>query len=89
MADQPNATTLPPIEIVIGELVSSLAFVAHANLEPDGEGAEPRLVDAEIAIDIAGYAYDRIAARLPADERAALARALTDLRLTYVKKRGL
>lgn len=75
----------------MSELVANLAFVAHAHLSPLGEGedAVPRLADAEIAIDVAGRAYDRIAARLPGDERAAIGRLLTELRLTYVKKRGL
>lgn len=91
MADQPGATTVPPIEIVMSEVVVNLVFVAHAHLAPSGEGEEaiPRLEDAEIAIDIAGRAYDRISARLPGDERAAIARMLTELRLAYVKKRGL
>ncbi|GAC1299492.1 MAG: hypothetical protein NVSMB19_03820 [Vulcanimicrobiaceae bacterium] len=91
MADQPNATTMPSIEIVMSEVVANLAFVAHAHLAPAGEGddAAPRLEDAEIAIDVAGRAFDRISARLPGDERAAIARLLTELRLTYVKKRGL
>ncbi len=91
MADQPGATTVPPIEIVMSEVVVNLVFVAHAHLDPSGDGEEaaPRLEDAEIAIDIAGRAYDRISARLPGDERAAIARMLTELRLAYVKKRGL
>jgi len=91
MADQPNATTVPPIEIVMSEVVINLAYVAHAHLRGAEEGqlATPRLADAEIAIDVAARAYERIAARLPADERAEIARLLTDVRLTYVKKRGL
>ncbi len=89
---------MPPIEIVMSEVVANLAFVAHALLEPQAAEAEvpetaelhaARLADAEIAIDIAGRAYDRISARLPGDERAAIARLLTELRLSYVKKRGL
>ena len=90
MADQPNATAVPSIEIVMSEVVANLAFVAHGLLETaesDGNGGR-HLEDAEIAIDIAGRAYDRIAARLPGDERAAIARLLTELRLSYVKKRG-
>ncbi len=90
MADQPNTTTVPSIEIVMIEVVANLAFVAHGLLEvstPDSDVAK-RLDDAEIAIDIAGRAYDRISARLPGDERAEIARMLTDLRLSYVKKRG-
>ena len=90
MADQPNATTTPSIEIVMVEVVANLAFVAHGLLETsasDGDAAKC-LDDAEIAIDIAGRAYDRISARLLGDERAEIARMLTGLRLSYVKKRG-
>lgn len=92
MADQPNTTTMPSIEIVMIEVVANLAFVAHGLLgvaATDGDGDETRrLDDAEIAIDIAGRAYDRISARLSGDERAEIARMLTELRLSYVKKRG-
>ncbi|MBD5657794.1 MAG: hypothetical protein IAI50_21850 [Candidatus Eremiobacteraeota bacterium] len=42
-----------------------------------------------IALDVAGFAFERIGPRLAPDERAAIARLLTDQRLTYVKKRGL
>ena len=90
MADQPNTTTVPSIEIVMIEVVANLAFVAHGLLDvaaTDGEETR-RLDDAEIAIDIAGRAYDRISARLSGDERAEIARMLTELRLSYVKKRG-
>lgn len=72
----------------MSEVVANLAFVAHAHLEP-GEAGAPQLEDAEIAIDVAGRAFDRISARLPAAERAGLGRLLTELRLNYVKKRGL
>lgn len=89
---------MSPIEIVMSEVVANLAFAARAYLEQpaaDTDASETaeqlasRFADAEIAIDIAGRAYDRISARLPGDERAAIARLLTDLRLSYVKKRGL
>ncbi len=83
---------MPSIEIVMIEVVANLAFVAHGLLgvaATDGDGDETRrLDDAEIAIDIAGRAYDRISARLSGDERAEIARMLTELRLSYVKKRG-
>ncbi len=68
-------------------------MVAHAYLEPpaadDGPGASVDLAAADIAIDVAGRAFERIAPRLGSEERSALARLLTELRLTYVKKRGL
>ena len=82
---------MPPLEIVMSEVVGNLAFIAHARLEtPEADADAARsLEDAEIAIDIAGRAYDRISTRLPVEERAAIARVLTELRLSYVKKRGL
>ncbi len=69
-------------------------MLAHAYLEPPAaeEGAEappPDLEAAEIAIDVAGKAFERIQPRVAPDERSALARLLTELRLSYVKKRGL
>ncbi len=93
MATGPSATAAPPVEVVLSEVVTSLAMFAHAYLEPPapGDGSEPSvdLVAADIAIDVAGRAFERIAPRLGPDERSALARLLTELRLTYVKKRGL
>jgi len=85
---------MPPVEVVLSEVVASLAFAAHAYLEPpppEGEAgaARPDLVAAEMAIDVAGKAFERIQARLTPEERSAFARSLTDLRLSYVKKRGI
>jgi hypothetical protein len=89
MAAQPHATSVPPVEVVLSEFVATLAALAHAYLEPpEGEGAEPDLAAAEIAIDIAGRTYDRIEPRLGPADRSAVARLLTELRLSYVKKRG-
>jgi hypothetical protein len=98
MATGPSATAAPPVEVVLSEVVTSLAMLAYAYLEPPApsEGAEASvdlasadLASAEIAIDVAGRAFERIAPRLGQDERSALARLLTELRLNYVKKRGL
>ncbi len=84
---------MPPVEVVLGEMVTSLAMLAHAYLEPVAEGSETPpdadLASADIAIDIAGKAFERIQPRLGPDERSAMARLLTDLRLTFVRKRGL
>jgi hypothetical protein len=79
----------PPVEVVVGEVFATLAFAAHAYLADAGEtGAEPDLDGAEIAIDLAGRAYERTESRLSTQERAAMASMLTDLRMTYVRKRG-
>ncbi len=79
------------MEVVLSEFVATLAALAHAYLEPpadEGDGAEPDLAAAEIVIDIAGRTYDRIEPRLGPADRSAVARLLTELRLSYVKKRG-
>jgi hypothetical protein len=91
MRSEPNAIAAPPVEIVLSETVQTLAFAAHAYLTPaEGEALETHALDsASIALDLAGTAFERIQSRLAPDERSALARLLTDLRLTYVKKRGL
>ena len=84
MATPPPATSVPPVEVILSEVAASLAMAAHAYLEP--APAEERQADAEaagIALDVAGTAFDRI------HERSAIGRLLTDVRLAYVKKRGL
>ncbi len=82
---------MPPVEVVLGEVVANLSLIAHAYLHPmvEGREVEPDLENAEIAIDVAGKAFDRISSRLPSDERSAIARMLTELRMSYVRKRGL
>ncbi len=91
MATSPEAATIPPVEVVLGEVVANLSLIAHAYLHPTVDGAEvpPDLDNAEIAIDVAGKAFDRISSRLSSDERSSMARMLTELRMSYVKKRGL
>jgi hypothetical protein len=89
MANQPNATAMPPVEVVLSEVVASLTFAAHAYLTPIDAEAAADLDAAEMAIDVAGRAFERIQGRLQPQERSVFARSLTDLRLTYVKKRGL
>jgi hypothetical protein len=86
-----NAIAVPSVEVVLSETVASLAFAAHAYLSPQeaDPSAAPDLEAASIALDVAGIAFERIEPRLGAEERSAMARLLTDLRLTYVKKRGL
>jgi Domain of unknown function (DUF1844) len=91
MTNPPNATAMPPVEIVLSEVVASLSFAAHGYLEPVTGGetsSSPDLDAAEMVIDVAGRAFERIQARLQPEERSAFARSLTDLRLAYVKKRG-
>ena len=82
------AVRIPPVEAVLGETVASLVFAAHAYLQPADPNVAPDLDAAEIAIDVAGMAFDRIAPRLPSDQRSAFSGMLTDLRMTFVQKRG-
>lgn len=87
MAPETPAVTVPPVNAVLSELLASLAFAAHAYLEPQ-DGSEPDLEGAGIAIDVAAFGFDRIQPRLSPQERSAFTGMLTDLRMTYVKKRG-
>jgi hypothetical protein len=88
MSAQSNATAIPPIEAVSSEVITSLAFAAHAYMEPIGEDVQVDLEAADIAIELAGKIYDRIQPRLQPEERSAFGRLLTELRMTYVRKRG-
>jgi hypothetical protein len=83
-----SETQTPPVEEVLSEVVVTLALMAHSYLEPQGE-AEPDLGAAEIAIDTAGAAFERVAPRLSQDQRTALTSVLTEARMTFVRKRGL
>ena len=83
MTAQPQATSVPPVEVVLGETIASLALAAHVYLAPPDESVAPDLAGAEMLIDLAGAAFDRISPRLQPEER------LTELRLTFVQKRGL
>jgi hypothetical protein len=89
MSDAQSAVSVPPVEDVVGEVVATLAMLAHAYLEPQGEGSGPDLESASIAIDTASAAYERIAPRLKTERHTALSAVLTDIRMAYVRKRGL
>ncbi len=78
----------PPIDALVGETVATLLYAAAAYLEPRDAETAPDIASAEIAVDLAGVAFDRIAARLRPDARGALTVMLTDARLAIVKKRG-
>ena len=87
MAAEANAATAPPVEAVVGEVVATLAFAAHAYLGRDEDTALD-LASAALAIELAAAAFERIEPRLSTEERSALARLLTDLKLSFVRKRG-
>jgi hypothetical protein len=80
---------VPPVEDVLSEVVVTLAFAAAAYLEPPEQGTQPDLVAAGIAIDAAGSAFERISPRLRPEQRTALSGILADVRMTFVRKRGL
>jgi hypothetical protein len=81
-------TTVPPIQAVLSDVIAQLVIIAYAYLTPQAEVVEADLASAEIAIDVAAQTFDRIQAKLSSEERAALARMLTELRMTFVRKQS-
>lgn len=78
---------IPPIEPLIGEVIATLALAAHAYLtEEDGRKADQ--ASAEIAIDVATSAFERVKERLQPEQRLAITQMLTETRLMFVRKRG-
>jgi hypothetical protein len=88
MTTSPEQLAAPPVDALLSEMVATLSYAAMAYLEPRDSGGQPDLPSAEIAVDVAGAAFDRIAPRLGAGERTALTAMLTDVRMTIVRKRG-
>jgi hypothetical protein len=78
---------IPPVEPLLSEVIATLALAAHAYLT-DQEGREPDHSSAEIAIDVATAAFERVKERLRPDQRLAITQMLTETRLTFVRKRG-
>jgi hypothetical protein len=79
-------TDIPPVEPLLSEVIATLALAAHAYL--DANGNEPDRASAEIAIDVATAAFERVKERLQPDQRLALTQMLTETRLTFVRKSG-
>ncbi|HLX25549.1 MAG TPA: hypothetical protein VKR05_01045 [Candidatus Cybelea sp.] len=68
-------------------MIATLALAAHAYLtEEDGRKADYQ--SAEVAIDVATSAFERVKERLSADQRLAITQMLTETRMTFVRKRG-
>ena len=78
---------IPPVEPLLSEVIATLALAAHAYLTEE-EGRKPDIESAEVAIDIATAAFERVKERLGADQRLAITQMLTETRLTFVRKRG-
>ena len=79
---------IPTIEDVIVDAIARLSLAAHVFIS-DEEGKQSDLASAEIAIDVAGSAYERIKERLKSEQRLAITQLLTETRMTFVKKRGV
>ena len=80
---------MPPVETLIAEVVATLGAAAYAYMGEGPSGpAVPDLGAAEAAIDVASQAFERIRGRLPADTRLAVSEMLTNVRMTFVRKRG-
>ncbi|MFZ0030393.1 MAG: hypothetical protein WAK84_00790 [Candidatus Cybelea sp.] len=78
---------IPPVEPLLSEVIATLALAAHAYLTGE-EGGEPDHSSAEIAIDVASAAFERVKERLRPEQRLAITQMLTETRLTFVRKRG-
>jgi hypothetical protein len=78
---------IPPVEPLLTEVITTLALAAHAYLTEE-EGRQPDHLSAEVAIDVATAAFERVKERLRPEERLAITQMLTETRLTFVRKRG-
>jgi hypothetical protein len=78
---------IPPVEPLLSEVIATLALAAHAYLTEE-EGRKTDYESAEIAIDVASAAFDRVKERLAPEQRLAITQMLTETRLTFVRKRG-
>jgi hypothetical protein len=83
-----GADQMPPIEVLVTDTVARLALAAHEYLA-DEQGKQADLAAAEIAIDVASSAYERVKERLRPEDRLAITQLLTESRMTFVRKRGL
>ena len=88
MSTSQDQLAAPAIEDLLGETVATLLYAAAAYVEPRDGTSPPDLGSAELAVDVAGSTFDRIASRLRPDARGALTVMLTEARLAIVRKRG-
>jgi hypothetical protein len=78
---------IPPVEPLLSEVIATLALAAHAYLTEE-QGRKADHESAEVAIDVATAAFERVKERLEPDQRLAITQMLTETRLTFVRKRG-
>ena len=83
-----DADQMPSVEALVTDTVPRLTLAAHAYLS-DEEGKQADLPSAELAIDVASVAYERVKARLRPADRLAITQLLTETRMAFVRKRGL
>ncbi|MEO6834929.1 MAG: hypothetical protein ABI231_03365 [Candidatus Tumulicola sp.] len=79
---------IPPVEPLLAEVIATLTLAAHAYLN-ESDGGQPDRASAEIAIDVASAAFERVKERLRPEERLAITQMLTETRMTFVRKRGI
>jgi hypothetical protein len=72
---------------LLSEVITTLALAAHAYLTEE-EGRHADHSSAELAIDVATAAFERVKERLRPEQRLAITQMLTGTRLTFVRKRG-
>lgn len=83
-----GAGQIPPVEPLLAEMIATLALAAHEYLSEDVRGG-PDVQGAQIAIDVASAAFERIKERLRHEERLAITQVLTETRMAFVRKRGV
>jgi hypothetical protein len=83
-----DADQIPPVEVLVTDAVARLTLAAHAYLS-DEQDKQANLSAAEIAIDVASSAYERVKERLRPADRLAITQLLTETRMAFVRKRGL
>lgn len=79
---------IPPVEPLLTEVIATLSLAAHAYLT-EADEREPDCASAEVAIDVASAAFERVKERLRPEQRLAITQMLTETRLTFVRKRGI
>ena len=79
---------IPPVEPLITEVIATLSLAAHAYLT-EADESEPDRASAEVAIDVATAAFERVKERLRPEQRLAITQMLTETRMTFVRKRGI
>jgi hypothetical protein len=83
-----GAGQMPPVEALVADSIARFTLAAHGYLA-DEEGKQADIAAAEIAIDVASSAYERVKERLRPEDRLAITQLLTETRMAFVKKRGL